>query len=174
MFFFLIFKALPNFSRSCLPNPWILKVFSFKHLSSHPCLDCYLFWLHQILIFQGLCLWWTQFNITFITYIMKSCNLGEIWNLCYIFFAFLYLLLGKSVRDWWMKTLDGWEELLMLNRNRVNTDFMSGWYIIGHLQPILLFADFYFLLQCYKMEIINIWIMKTPYIFPAKLLIFYT
>lgn len=27
---FLIFKALPNFSRSSLPNPWILKVFSFE------------------------------------------------------------------------------------------------------------------------------------------------
>ena len=36
-----IFKALPNFSRSSLPNPWILKVFSFKRLSSHPCLDSY-------------------------------------------------------------------------------------------------------------------------------------
>lgn len=78
-----------------------------KHLSPHPCLDCYLFWLHQILIFQWLCLWWTQFNITFITYIMKSCNLGEIWNLCYIFFAFLYLLLGKSETDGWRYWMDG-------------------------------------------------------------------
>lgn len=31
-----IFKALPNFSRSSLPNPWILKVFSREAFISSP------------------------------------------------------------------------------------------------------------------------------------------